>query len=239
MPLHVDIANSESTEILRYDKASTSASASKLMESLSVKELKKKVSEELQMMCELTSDKAERKKVIKRLFFKYHPDKCEKGEEKVYEEVFKYLQQQIDLLEEENPSGTESSSTYYNRWSQHVPKHNYSRSYRSSNNFFEEFQSRPSPTVAKHWLKQARADSVAMRVLKNDRSHVCQVIFLAHEVVEKSLKAGMHALTGLNRCNLANHNLRYFAESIRSVIQEDSSISLVRIADRLSPYYES
>ena len=248
MPLHVDIANSESTEILLYDKASTSASASRIIESLSVKELKKRVSEELQMMCELTSDKAERKKVIKRLFFKYHPDKCEKGEEKVYEEVFKYLQQQIDLLEEENPSGTESSSSawssFYDRWSEHVPTHDHGSSYRSSNYFFEQFQSRPSPTIAKHWLKQARADSVAMRVLKNDRSHVCQVIFLAHEVVEKSLKAGMHALTGLNRGNLANHNIHYFAETIRSVVQEDctnkgSPISLVEIADRLRPYYES
>ena len=248
MPLHVDIASSESTEILLYDKASTSASASRLIESLSVKELKKRVSEELQMMCELTSDKAERKKVIKRLFFKYHPDKCEKGEEKVYEEVFKYLQQQIDLLEEENPSGTESSSSawssFYDRWSEHVPTHDHGSSYRSSNYFFEQFQSRPSPTIAKHWLKQARADSVAMRVLKNDRSHVCQVIFLAHEVVEKSLKAGMHALTGLNRGNLANHNIHYFAETIRSVVQEDctnkgSPISLVEIADRLRPYYES
>ena len=264
MPLHMDIKNQESKEVVLYDKKNTSTTASNLKERLGVIQLKKRICEELEMLRGLTSDKQQ--KGIRRLYIKYHPDKCHKGEEEVYEEVFKFLLRQIDLLEEgsplENPetessreanytaSETESSfqahytpssawSSFYDRWNEQVPTHDYGRGHKSSNYFFEQFQSRPSPTIAKHWLKQARADSVAMRVLKNDRSHVCQVIFLAHEVVEKSLKAGMHGLLGLNMLNLANHNLRYFAESIHLVAQNDSYISLVEIADRLSPYYES
>ena len=60
-----------------------------------------------------------------------------------------------------------------------------------------------------------------MNVLRNEVHHKsisCQVMFMAHEVAEKVLKAGMYALIGINSNSesLKTHNLKSHAQAISS-----------------------
>ena len=79
----------------------------------------------------------------------------------------------------------------------------------------------PDDIEANRWLKQAKSDLEAMRILLrflNDRPVSCQVAFLAHEVIEKALKAGMYTLIGINSNSesLVHHKLTSHAHAISS-----------------------
>ena len=75
------------------------------------------------------------------------------------------------------------------------------------------FSTRPKPdqTTAAVWIKQAEADLKALQVLQDRTNHLPQVCahvcFLAHEVAEKALKAGMYAVCGLHPESLRYHDL--------------------------------
>ena len=281
MPVDV-VTASECTEVALLDKDSTlpSPAATKVKEEPNLKELKTKICEELQLVWKLKSEK-DKKKAIRRMYIKYHPDKAKPEEQPVYEEAFKFLQRQIDRLEngqpledhddkEETPAGTPYTpssawSSFYRQWDSHVPKYsNFRSSSRSGGgrrnrggggggipfDFFTQQQSKPSPRKAECWLKQAQADYRALKVLEGtmnvDGSCVCQVIFLAHEVIEKALKAGMYALAGLNTSSTTK-GLRCHAEAICSLesggfrirrIKTGGNISLIDIANKISPYFE-
>ena len=78
-----------------------------------------------------------------------------------------------------------------------------------------------------------------MRILEKNlyRSQVsCQVIFQAHEVIEKALKAGMYKLVGLNQNSLVNHELYCHAQAICSQ-RPGRFVPLKNIASKMSPYY--
>ena len=96
-------------------------------------EIKRTVCIELKGIWEL-KDEDEKKKGIKRLYLKYHPDKANPNEHDLYEDVFKFLKRQIDRLEEglcledpdlpqKNPHSTPHPSHwtyYYNGWDDYV-----------------------------------------------------------------------------------------------------------------------
>ena len=75
------------------------------------------------------------------------------------------------------------------------------------------FYTRPKPDqkTAAVWIKQAEADLNALQVLQDHTNHLPQVCahvcFLAHEVAEKALKAGMYAVCGLHPESLRYHDL--------------------------------
>ena len=272
MPIDHIVELSETQEIVLLNKDNAAASVSKVKDAINVKDLKKKVYEELKMVLKLASE-SEKKKAIRRMYIKYHPDKAKPEDQEVYEEVFKFLRQQLDQLEKglplQDPDDKENEpfaatfnyapstswSSFFMHWDGHVPRRSgwtRGESWRgrraSGKDDFTSFQSKPSPQEAKRWLKQAHADNKAMRSLKaamNTERYcfACHVIFLAHEVVEKSLKAGMYALVGLNPDSVVNHQLRCHAESICSQRPEgysigEENISLAYIADKISPYFE-
>jgi sacsin len=56
-----------------------------------------------------------------------------------------------------------------------------------------------------------------MKAMNDFRSmHCCQVLFLAHETCEKSLKGGMYAFYGLNSGSLTTHELRSHTRALSS-----------------------
>ena len=70
----------------------------------------------------------------------------------------------------------------------------------------------PDPTApdkdkARKWMKQAEYDFAALSILAEScRPEVCaNICFLAHEVAEKALKAGMLAVWGLRTVDFKNH----------------------------------
>ena len=80
-----------------------------------------------------------------------------------------------------------------------------------------------------------------MCVLKNEVHNEpvsCQVMFMAHEVVEKALKAGMYALIGINSNSesLKTHNLTSHARALSSV-KPGQLASLPQLATSMEPFY--
>ena len=77
---------------------------------------------------------------------------------------------------------------------------------------------KPDQTTAVVWIRQAEADLKALQLLQNQTkcypevcAHVC---FLAHQVAEKALRAGMYAVCGLDPENLRYHDLDGHARAL-------------------------
>ncbi|XP_030053603.1 sacsin-like [Microcaecilia unicolor] len=151
----------------------------------------------------------ERKKAVRRLYLRYHPDK-NIGQEKLAEEICKYLQQRIKELEDggyrnqPNHNGKQYSPSHgfshcWNGWSREASRHRANRDRFSANqNFPYDFWSyhrrqsrrkeRPNPTEAKRWLKQALCDlCAAAHDVGVDSTE--WVFHKAHQAVEKALIA--------------------------------------------------
>ena len=83
---------------------------------------------------------------------------------------------------------------------------------------FFSFQTQVNEPEAKRWIRQAKSDLKATRHLlsTSDSKVSSQVIFMAHQVMEKALKAGMYALHGLNSFHLTRHDLVVHAQALSS-----------------------
>ena len=265
--------------LLPIDEDSAIAQVKQVRDTHYVMSIKKSVCEDLRRIWKL-KDEHEKRKALKRLYVKYHPDKVGPEFKDVYEEVFKFLMRQIDRQENnlplEDPDKASEESvkvsmprtshwtTQFSQWDTYVPRYKprstaYSRQRTDSSADYPHRSHQPetNENEAKRWLKQAWADFKAMQVLKreslssnwndleNQISVVCQIIFMAHEVIEKSLKAGMYLLCGLNSGYLANHEILCHARSICSLKPGGDYLSsknlinasLVDIAEWIDPFY--
>ena len=263
----------EERQLVPVNNQDSSVADRNFRDTQAIKSMKIAICEELKLIWQLPEK--EKKTALKRMYLKYHPDKVSANRQTNYNEAFQYLLRQIERLKEgkalEDPNEDTTQDRqisrpsaemqqFYTQCESYIPRH--------SGIFMEErsatrrnatsggggmpydWQSRPSSQEAKRWLKQAQSDCEVMRIDKREMvtssaNTVCQVIFLAHEVVEKSLKAGMYALVGLNPSSLTNHELRCHAQSICSQRpagyslngQGRMSVSLVTIATSISHYY--
>ena len=194
--------------------------------SSSLTDIKKEICEELKRVWKLSEDM--KKKAIRRMYLKWHPDK-NMDNPALAEEAFKFLKQQIERLEQgkpmSDPEEQEEESTsqnftsqfwefFYRRWDNtarnhyHYQKREQRWDYDRRSHFEFNFNA-TSPDVgkAKIWIRQAECDYKALSILMEQCcSEVCaNICFLAHEVVEKSLKAGMLAIWGLRAKDFTNH----------------------------------
>ena len=158
----------------------------------------------------------------------------------MYDEAFKFLMTQIDRLENglglENPEATSSNinpqpskwQSYYPCWAftAHRTRTRYRNSGLGGNSAggsgggFRPFQPSPNHNEAKRWLRQAEAEYATLGVLRqnlhSDNRIACSLCFIAHQVVEKALKAAMYKLLGLNSQYLKIHSLECHAQAIHS-----------------------
>ena len=118
-----------------------------------------------------------KRKVIKRLFLRWHPDK-NVGDEAFCTEVFKHVQNEILRLERGEPRGSQptanvdatgshrsSYNAHFNTWGDRARQHHSQREgYRRREHFHRDFAGRPNPQPgeAKRWFKQAKADVTAV-----------------------------------------------------------------------------
>lgn len=94
----------------------------------------------------------------------------------------------------------------------------------------------PEPETAKLWLEQAEYDLKALHILlaqANIEKVSAQVCFLAQQVAEKALKAGMYKTFGLHPTSLKTHALTGHA----SALQAHLNPGLVGLASQLENYY--
>ena len=117
-----------------------------------------------------------RRKIIKRLYLQWHPDK-NVGDEEFCTEVWKHIQSEISRLELGEPRGSQQSSDngfsrgqhgsyghFFNSWGERAREHHTQREGYRSRQQFRRNSARaenPQPGEAKRWLRQAEADIAA------------------------------------------------------------------------------
>ena len=248
----------EGTELVLIDSAT--AALQQANDSKRLKDLKRIICKELLLIWKLTT-KEEKKKAIRRMYIKYHPDKVNPTDKDLFEEAFKFMLRQIDRLEaglplEEPDDEISQNDNLHSSWRKHYATWDNNISRPTTTKGGKSFGSSPvgggtkwnihlHPTPnkveAERWFRQANSDLEAMNVLKNEVYHKsisCQVMFMAHEVVEKALKAGMYALVGINSNSesLKTHNLTSHARALSSV-KPGQLTTLPQLATSMEPFY--
>ena len=208
-----------SMELVLYDPKRADVQFWDTVKDKSLSSIMKIICQELKRIQRL-KDKEQRKKALKAMYLKWHPYK---NPNSMVTKAFQFLQCQIKRLEEglalENPDSIEEHSRFNTPnpfWDQkfqdldkfaHACKEAWESEKESINEshscpFDDAMNShsvRPDQDKAQKWFKQAEHDLKALHVLfeshsKELNAHVC---FMAHQVAEKSLKAGMYKLIGL------------------------------------------
>ncbi|XP_015767806.1 PREDICTED: sacsin-like [Acropora digitifera] len=155
-----------------------------------------------------------RRKVIKRLYLTWHPDK-NVGNEELCNEVCKHLQNEISRLERGEPrdtretqpgfTGSTQSTSYddfFSSWGNRARQHHSQREeYRTRQQSYKTSRQRPNPQPgeARRWFRQARADVTAVM---NDV--VCKkpsfewACFKCQQAAEKALKAAQFTIDADN-----------------------------------------
>ena len=139
------------------------------------KEVFDEISDLLEEAWKMPEDK--RRKVIKRLYLRWHPDK-NVGDEEFCNEVCKHLQSEMYRLERGEPRGSQQATNmgatgtqhgsyddFFTCWGRRARQHHTQREgYRTRQPFRERTTRRPNPQPgeARRWFRQAEADIVAV-----------------------------------------------------------------------------
>ena len=252
----------EGTELVPINSAT--AALQQANDCKRLRDLKRKICKELLLIWKLPTE--EKKKAIRRMYFKYHPDKFNSTDTDLFEEAFKFMLRQIDRLEaglpleepdddlstDDEPFYERSSwQRYYAGWDTHMgrsttcSREGVRRSFFCGGgggvNWFTSLRPTPNQEEAERWLRQANSDLKAMYILKNEVHYEpvsCQVMFMAHEVAEKALKAGMYAVIGINSNSesLKTHNLTNHARALSSV-KPGQLATLPQLATSMESFY--
>lgn len=226
-----------------------------------LKLLLNEVADELKKLWKIEDTKL-RRKAIKSMYLKWHPDK---NSSPFATKVFQYLKRQIERLEqgsdledpdshngEPNIGGLNSDlwqdceETVRNRkeqWRRERRRREEDPSVPTADDVDEEIQRNsvnPDPDKASVWLKQANHDLTAMLLLLENistKKEVCaHVCFMAHQVAEKALKAGMYKIIGLHSSVLRWHQLIGHASAIEQT-KPTKTRGLREVARGLEPHY--
>ena len=232
-------------EMVLYNPESDGVQMWETIEYDSLKETLKKVTQELKKIWKI-KDKDLRQKAIKAMYLKWHPDKnSNRFATKVFQFLQRQIERLEQGLDVEDPDCGEDNTGFTSeswrrtarKWEEEVRtrgehwrkekdrRHDPSMPTRVDNDDLDEQLRQNSvstdPTTAQVWLKQAEHDLTALQVLLrevNSKRGVCaHVCFMAHQVAEKALKAGMYKLIGLHSSVLRWHQLNRHASAIEQV----------------------
>jgi sacsin len=186
-----------------------------------------------------------RRKVIRRLFLRWHPDKNPDNVE-FAQEMFKFLLSEIKRMEVEESNIDDSCNftNLFTGWNRHAR-----RERDTYNNFRTNCGSGcstrrppsdytyPNVSEARRWLKQAERDLEAAQLLfsSSTQSFDALVCFLSHQVVEKSLKAALYAKCGLTNDQLHTHDVYSLARHVSGLRGSPAEITDMAIV--VSNYY--
>ena len=249
------IQNDGSSEVVLYDPESESVQLWDAISDDKLKSMMREICQELRKIWNCC-DKALQRKGIKAMYLKWHPDK---NPSPFATKAFQYLLRQIERHEKglplEDPDDGESEESYeiphfwadaYRRWDDIAASHQESmrretssRSGAKSSGLDDHLNVKKDSKTAEKWLEQAECDLIALQTLLRDvdsENRVCaHVCFLAHQVAEKALKAGMYKLFGLQSSALRSHQLDILAYAIEQSQQIASG--LTQLVATLKSYY--
>lgn len=181
--------------------SSTSGSSSTRSMPASFDEIKREIDRCLAEIWTLSQE--QRRKAIRRLYLRFHPDK-NSGSEFLATEACQYLQTRVkELSSEGGPCRSSSSSragpnfnTFYEQWNREARSHKQSRERNSSHSWtHNENIPKPNKKEAQRWCQQARCDlKAAYKDTDGDSTEWC--LFKVHQAVEKSLVAAGYKRDG-------------------------------------------
>ena len=236
-----------STEVILYSSDSDSVHLWNAVKDDKLKSILREICQELRRIWN-TGDKELWRKGKKAMYIKWHPDK---NNTPFATKAFQFLRRQIERLEQgkplEDPDDLDidevspQQTETYPMWDDIVAREREywekerTRSAQQSS-FDDNIQVNPDDNAAKAWFEQAKCDLIATQILLRETYHeerVCaHVCFLAHQVVEKALKAGMYKLFGLQS---STHNLRSYACAIEQQVPTSGGLQV--LARQLEDHY--
>ena len=211
-----------------------------------LKEVKKALAE----IWKLPEDK--RKKAIKRLYLRWHPDKNMDMQD-IANEVMKFIQNEVDRLSKGKSSSRAEGgarppppdfSDFFTRWNERARRQRSSyHNFRRHNPRFTGFTphssrtyTAPNPRVAKMWILQSKEDLRSVKHLLSSRDPLYYLVcFQCHQIAEKSLKAALYALSGIADRQLNSHDLVLLAHDLSRL---PGAPDVTPQVAKLSNYYE-
>ena len=196
----------------------------------------------------------ERRKVIKRLFLRWHPDKnvgCD-----IANDVMQFLLNEIERMEKLFPSewrdnlrdakerGTNDGASgfhdFFNQWNQRArqERQTYNTFKRQTHHGtpYAKRSTNPQRNEAKRWLKQAREDLTAAKHLHSQEpTFPALVCFLCQQATEKLFKSALYAACGISESQLETHDVLNLAYEITEL--EGSPVDIPLLAAKLKNYY--
>ena len=209
----------------------------------------REVEKALAEIWKLPEDK--RKKAIRRLYLRWHPDKNMVMQD-IANEVTKFIQNEVERLSTGNLSSRNEEyprppppdfSDFFRRWNERARRQRSSyENYRRYNQRFTGFPSHsrgtymaPNPRVAKVWIRQSKEDLRSVKLLLTARDPPYYLVcFQCHQIAEKSLKAALYALSGVADRQLISHDLILLANDLSRLPRAPDVTPQVA---RLSDYY--
>ena len=189
------------------------------------REVRKKLAE----IWKLPEDK--RKKAMKRLYLRWHPDKNMDMQD-IANEVMKFIQNEVERLSKGKSSSRDEGyprpsppdfSDFFKRWNERARRQRSSYdNYRRHNPRFTGFASHSrrtytasNPRVAKMWIRQSKEDLRSVKLLLTARNPLYYLVcFQCHQIAEKSLKAALYAVSGVADRQLKSHDLVLLANDL-------------------------
>ena len=206
----------------------------------------------------------DRKRAIRRLYLKYHPDKNPNNQKEAAEAAFKFLLDELDRLESGDKFPAPSWRTYSRSWNQSArDQQYYSQQYHRSQSSGASHQEdgggwwsggsggwggggggfsfpQANKNEGERWVKQAQVDLEALEALltsaRQNTNLSCHVCFMAHEVAEKALKGAMYATCGLGENSLKSHQIGQLAYAMEAE-KPRVAIELAAKTTPLESYY--
>ena len=209
----------------------------------------------LKEIWKLPEDK--RKKALRRLYLRWHPDKNMDIHE-IADEVMKFIQNEVERLSRGGSLAGGGNNCnmaqqdffdFFRHWNQRARRQrssydNFRRHYPGFTGFTSSSSSSssrrryqpPNPRLAEIWMSQSREDLRSVEILLTAREPpYCLVCFHCHQVAEKALKASLYALSGIADSQFRTHDLLRLARDLSMLHSGPNVTSLVA---RLSNYYD-
>ena len=205
-----------------------------------------------------------RRKAIRRLYFRWHPDKNPDNVE-FAKKMAAFLSEQIRLMKQEEQELTEepdninieeiiqqvdeeaprdfaTNEVFLDQISGQIPfptpgpgQHGFPLD-PAIIHIAEEYTS-PQPTEAKRWLTQAEGDlSTCLQLRAPSRPFDAMACFMSQQIVEKSLKAALYYECGLTNEQLHTHEIRILATKVNNLRRWEND-EIMRLALHVANYY--
>ena len=211
-----------------------------------LREVKKALAE----IWKLPEDK--RKKAIRRLYLRWHPDKNMDMQD-IANEVMKFIQNEVERLSKGKSSSRDEGyarppppdfSDFFKQWDERARRQRSSyTNYRRHNPRFTGFRSHsrrtytaPNPREAKMWIRQSKEDLRSVKHLLSSRDPLYYLVcFQCHQIAEKSLKAALYALSGVDDRQVKSNDLVLLANDLSRL---PGAPDVTPQVAKLSNYYE-